>query len=70
MTEAEAREIVVTPEMQRVGWAACEEIRVVQRDCYDEYDGLKAAFPLMLRAWLEQGAPGWSASTGSSEAAR
>lgn len=70
MTEEEAREIVVTPEMMRAGWSACEEIRVGARDCYDEYDGLRAAFPTMLRVWLEQGAPGWFASKGSLEVAQ
>lgn len=70
MTEAEAAEIIVTPEMQRAGFWACERIRDEQRDVYDEFDGLRAAFPTMLRVWLEQGAPGWSASEGSLEAAR
>lgn len=70
MTEEEAREVIVTPEMLRVGWSASEEIRIAARDCYDEYDGLRAAFPTMLRVWLEQGAPGWSALRGSSAVAR
>ena len=71
VTEAEAREIVVTPEMVRAGWLACYELQEAYRDAYDEAeDGLKAAFPRMLRVWLEQGAPGWSASKRHLEAAR
>lgn len=70
MTEAEAREIVVTPEMVSAGFWICQGLMGEQRDAYDERDGLRAAFPTMLRVWLEQGAPGWSASEGSLEAAR
>lgn len=58
MTEAEAWEAVVTPEMIKAGAEPCLVLAHAYRDGYDPYeDGLIASFPRMLKVWLQQGAP-------------
>lgn len=57
MTEAEASEIVVTPEMLTVGYRAYAEASFVEPGTVDESDGLEAAFPEMLKVWVAQGSP-------------
>ena len=58
MTEAEDWEAVVTPEMIAAGDAPCRILELSYRDCYDAAeDGLRVAFPRMLKVWLQQGAP-------------
>lgn len=62
MTEEEAREIVVTPEMVRAGYGAfVDATKWCGRDGIDEHEGLAAAFPAMLRVWRAQVAGGCSA---------
>lgn len=58
MTEAEAREIVVTPEMLEVGYRAYIDEGFIEPGHIEQNDGLTAAFQAMLRVWLAQGAPG------------
>lgn len=58
MTEAEVREIVVTPEMLRVGYRAyAEATRWHGPGGLDENEGLEAAFPEMPKVWVAQGSP-------------
>lgn len=55
MTEDDV-EVVVTPEMVRAGYEAyAEATRWHGLGGLDEYEGLEAAFPAMLRVWMVQG---------------